>query len=141
MLFRSGVLVACQDDLVAPAFEIPITLDKASHFGGIANGEVLAVRAAEEPDMRRLRPDPCREEHRGQQAFHAAGRDVDQQAVYLALLLAIVNRHQVVAYGPDMPALRELTARLDHMPSLTDELNQTFLGGSFLEAEAQQPLG
>ena len=99
------------------------------------------MRAAEEPDMRRLRPDPCREEHRGQQAFHAAGRDVDQEPVYLALLLTIVNRHQVVADRPDVPALRELTARLDHMPSLTDELNQTFLGGSFLEAEAQQPLG
>ena len=91
--------------------------------------------------MRVIGPAEAREEHRRQQGLGEARRDVDQQAVDLALLLAIVNRHQVVADSPNVPALRELPARLDHMPSLTDELNQTFLGGSFLEAEAQQPLG
>ena len=51
------------------------------------------------------------------------------------MLLAIVNGHEVVADRPDVPALRELTARLDYVPSLPDELNQTAFGGSFLATE------
>ena len=93
------------------------------------------MRTAKESDVRSPCPNPCREEDRGQQALHAARRDVDQEPVDITMLLAIVNGHEMVADRPDVPTLRELTARLDYVPSLPDELNQTAFGGSFLAAE------
>ncbi len=120
------VLVVDEGEDVAPAFLVPRAFDQAAGADGVAGGEGLCVGDEQPPHVRLPAgaPDPGGPEDGTQQAFHAAGRDVDQELRDFA----VRDRFEVAAQRGDVPIVHEVDAALDVGPGLFDELMQARLG-------------
>ena len=86
-----------------------------------------------------LRPPlPRRPEDVGEEGLHHAGRHVDQETIIEAAILkldAICDGLEMLGDHIDMPVVDIVCARLDDMPRLLDERDETFLtfGGADLD--------
>jgi len=102
---------------------IPFRFDEVTSTAVITHGQIIGVGSGYVPKIRAMlrTPFPGGPENFGSKGFHAARRDVDQEASNLTRSHGL----QVITNGVDVPPRNELSTRLQNLPGELYELSQT----------------